>query len=85
MAVADALKRGLPVAVTAVGAVASLVPEEAGIVCAVGDMAGFSTALRRIVFSAELRREMADAAWLAGQAFPSWQDQGRAFALALDV
>jgi glycosyltransferase involved in cell wall biosynthesis len=85
MAIADALKRGLPVAVTSGGAAAALVPAEAGIICAVGDMAGFSTALRRIVFSSDLRREMAEAAWHAGQALPSWQAQGHAFARALDA
>ncbi len=83
MAIADALRRGVPVAVTSGGAAASLVPAEGGIVCAPGDMAGFSTALRRVVFSAELRREMAEAAWRAGQTLPSWQEQGRAFAAAL--
>ncbi len=83
VAVAEALKRGLPVAVTAVGAAPSLVPAEAGIVCVAGDMAGFSTALRRMVFSAGLRRDMSEVAWRAGRDLPSWQDQGRAFALAL--
>ncbi|MBV9656279.1 MAG: glycosyltransferase family 4 protein [Acetobacteraceae bacterium] len=83
VAIADALKRGVPVAVTSGGAAALLVPAEGGIVCEPGDLAGFSTALRRLVFSAELRRQMADEAWRAGQALPSWQDQARAFVQAL--
>ena len=37
MAIAEALKRGLPVAVTAGGAAASLVPIEGGVVCEPGD------------------------------------------------
>src|SRR4051794_29912333 len=37
MAIAEALKRGLPVAVTAGGAAAALVGPEAGVVCPVGD------------------------------------------------
>lgn len=83
VAIAEALKRGVPLAVTAGGAAAALVPAEAGVICAPGDLAGFSTAIRRLVFSADLRREMAEAAWLAGQKLPDWRTQARAFAAAL--
>ena len=81
--VAEALRRGLPVAVTAGGAAASLVPIEAGVVCPPGDHDGLSKAIRRLIFSADLRREMGEIAWLAGQDLPSWDTQAAAFAAAL--
>ncbi|MSP29454.1 MAG: glycosyltransferase [Acetobacteraceae bacterium] len=83
MVIADALKRGIPVAVTAGGAAGSLVPAEAGVVCPVGDVDQLSKALRRMIFGRELRDYLAENAWQAGQALPSWNDQARAFAVAL--
>jgi glycosyltransferase involved in cell wall biosynthesis len=83
MAVAEGLRRGLPVAVTAGGAAASLVPVEAGVVCPPGDHESLSRALRRLIFSPELRRDMAQAAWQAGRKLPDWKTQTCAFAAAL--
>lgn len=74
-AVAEALRRGLPVAVTNVGAVPAMVPPEAGVVCAPGDVEQLSKALRRLIFDQALRRDVAEAAWQAGQALPSWPEQ----------
>ncbi len=84
MAIAEALKRGLPVAITKGGAAAALVPDEAGVVCEVGDLVTYSKALRRVIFDTELRAEMAQAAWSAGQTLPNWHTQGAAFAEALE-
>jgi glycosyltransferase involved in cell wall biosynthesis len=83
MAVAEALKRGLPVAVTAGGAAAALVPLEAGIACAPDDVEQLSKALRRPIFDTRLRRAMADAAWQVGRTLPSWPEQVDGFAQAL--
>jgi len=44
-----------------------------------GDHVQLSKALRRLVFSEPLRRALSDAAWLAGRALPSWQDQANRF------
>lgn len=85
MAVAEALKRGLPVAISGGGAAGSLVTPEAGVVCPPGDHVNLSKALRRLIFGAGLRREMAGAAWRVGQALPNWQTQAREFVQALDV
>jgi glycosyltransferase involved in cell wall biosynthesis len=84
MVVAEALKRGLPIAVTAGGAAAALVPVEGGVVCQPGDADGLSKALRRLIYSAELRRGMAQVAAEAGAALPSWDHQSRLFAQALE-
>lgn len=80
MAIAEALKRGLPVAITKGGAAAKLVPPEAGAVCEVNDVTTYSKALRRMIFDTALRAQMAQAALTAGAALPSWSTQAHAFA-----
>lgn len=84
MAVAEALARGLPVAVASGGALADLVPVEAGVVSPPGDHVSLGKALRRVIFDRELRAEMADAAWAAGQKLPRWEDRAAAFARELE-
>ena len=84
MAAAEALARGLPVAVTAGGAVADLVPLEAGVVSPPGDTVSFGKALRRVIFDTDLRAEMAAAAWEAGQRLPRWEDRAAAFAAEIE-
>jgi glycosyltransferase involved in cell wall biosynthesis len=85
MAAAEALARGLPVAITAGGAIAELVPVEAGIVSPPGDVVSFTKALRRLVFDTDLRAGMAEAAWAAGQRLPRWDDRAAAFLAELDM
>ncbi len=84
MAAAEALARGLPVAVTAGGAIADVVPLEAGIVSPPGNVASFTKGLRRVLFDTELRAAMAEAAWAAGQLLPRWEDRATLFAQELD-
>ena len=83
MAIAEALKRGVPVAVSAGGAAGNLVTAESGVVCPAGDHINLSKALRRMIFGTGLRREMAEAAWQVGQTLPNWPTQARIFAQAL--
>ena len=83
MAIAEALKRGVPVAVSDGGAAGKLVTETSGVVCPVGDWINLSKALRRMIFGAELRYEMAEAAWQVGQTLPDWRTQVREFTQAL--
>ncbi len=80
--VAEALRRGVPVAVTAGGAAAALVTPQAGIVCEVGDTAQLSKALRRLIYDTALRAQMATAAWRAGQELPTWAAQAERFVTA---
>lgn len=80
MAVAEALRRGLPVAATVDQ---DLVPPEAGVVCEPGDASSLSKALRRLIFDPDLRRLLADAAWTAGRALPDWSEQADAVLVAL--
>jgi glycosyltransferase involved in cell wall biosynthesis len=80
MALAEAVRRGLPLAVTNSAAAAEVIPTEASVIVEPGDHVQLSKGLRRLIFSAPLRRDLADAAWRAGRALPSWADQGRRFA-----
>jgi glycosyltransferase involved in cell wall biosynthesis len=83
VAMAEALRRGLPVAVTNVGAVPTLIPPEAGVVCAPGDVEQLSKALRRLIFDRTVRRDMAEVAWQTGQSLPSWNEQAARLAAVL--
>jgi len=83
MAIAEALKRGVPVAVTAVGIAPTLVTPENGIMVQPGDKDTLSKALRRVIFGVALRHDMAEAAWQSGRHLPAWDEQSRAFATAL--
>jgi glycosyltransferase involved in cell wall biosynthesis len=83
MAVAEALKRGVPVAVTSGGAAGALVTPEAGIVLEAADQINLSKGLRRLIYGTTLRRDMAEHAWQLGQTLPDWPAQARLFAEAL--
>jgi glycosyltransferase involved in cell wall biosynthesis len=83
MAIAEAIKRGLPVAVTAGGAATDLVAPSIGVTAPPGEPDVLSKAMRRIIFDVELRREMAEAAWHVGQTLPDWRGQAARFAEAL--
>jgi len=74
----------LPVAVTSGGGAAALVPAEAGVVAPPGDVEQLSKAMRRLIFSADLRAEMAEIAWQTGRSLPDWTTQVRTFVAALD-
>jgi glycosyltransferase involved in cell wall biosynthesis len=84
MAAAEALARGLPVAVTAGGALADLVPKEAGVIAPPGEADILSRAMRRPIFDTALRAAMAEAAWQAGQLLPRWGDRAAAFVAELE-
>ncbi|HUN41370.1 MAG TPA: glycosyltransferase family 4 protein [Acetobacteraceae bacterium] len=84
MAVAEALKRGLPVAVCSGGAAAALVEPEAGVVCEPGDRVQLSKALRRLIFSRDLRTVMGEGAWQIGQKLPDWKTQAKNLAREAD-
>jgi glycosyltransferase involved in cell wall biosynthesis len=74
-AIAEALRRGLTVAVSNVGAVPALVGPEAGVVCPAGDVDQISKALRRLIFDRVLLHDMAELAWQTGRLLPSWHTQ----------
>ena len=83
MAIAEALRRGVPPAITAGTDAGTLVTPTSGVVCAPGDEVTLSKSLRRLIFDRGLRQATADAAWAEGRALPDWTAQARAFAQAL--
>ena len=74
-AVAEAMRRGLPLLVSAGGSAADLVPLDAGLACALDDEPTLSKCLRRLVFDRSLRADMAEASWAAGRRLPGWPEQ----------
>ena len=76
MAIAEALKRGIVVAITDGGAAASLLTPETGVVAPLDDAPALGRALRRLIFDTSLRAEMRDAAFAAGQHLPDWPHAG---------
>ena len=78
-AIAEALRRGLPVVAPLLPAVEALVPAGAGVLYPAGDAATFGKCLRRAICDAALRADLAAAAWQAGQALPGWEQQALLF------
>lgn len=83
MAAAEALARGIPLALTAGGAIADLAQPGWSVVSKPGEHALLSKALRRMIFDGEQRARMKDAAWEAGRNLPEWPAQAEKFAAAL--
>lgn len=84
MAVAEAVRRGLPLAVTKGAAAPAVIPEGGSIIVEPGDATQLSKGLRRLIFDPAARRVLSDAAWNAGRALPSWTAQAERFASLLD-
>lgn len=74
-AVAEALRRGLPLLIGAGGAAAAMAPAAASLACALDDEPTMSKCLRRLVYDRTLRTDMAAASWAAGQELPGWAGQ----------
>ena len=83
-AMAEALRRGIPVLALRVGGVPDLVPQTAGILCAPDDAPTLSKSLRRAIYDRTLRAALAEGAFHAGAALPSWDQQARAFLTILE-
>ena len=83
---AEALRRGIPAAVSdeAAAALPPLGEASWGISVPASDVEGLSKAMRRLVYDRALRRDLADGAWLAGQALPGWDEQARRFAEVIE-
>lgn len=83
MAILQARRHGLPVALIGGGSAAGMVTPATGISAAPGDEATYSKSLRRMIFDRDLRHDLANASWVEAQTLPDWQTQARLFAEAL--
>lgn len=79
MAAAEAMARGLPLAITAGGAITEVVAEGSAIISPVDDVMSLSKGMRRPIFDTSLRADMAEASWRGGQLLPRWADRAEAF------
>jgi glycosyltransferase involved in cell wall biosynthesis len=78
MAVAEALRRGIPVVSTMAGAIPELVGFDGGSVVPIADADAFAAALEPIVGDHARRAEMAAGALAQGAALPLWSDAASA-------
>ncbi|MGA8172491.1 MAG: glycosyltransferase family 4 protein [Methylocystis sp.] len=82
MALAEALARGLPIVTTTGGACVDTAPDGAALKIPPGDVDALREALRLMIESEDLRRDLSEASWRAGQQLPSWRDTARTVARA---
>jgi glycosyltransferase involved in cell wall biosynthesis len=85
MVVAEAEARGLPLALCTGGAVAEIAAPGAAILAPPGDAISLSRGMRRPIFDAALRAQMAEASWQGGQALPRWPAQAAKLVAALEA
>lgn len=72
MVIAQALTHGLPIVSTRTGAIAELVPPEAGLLVEPGDGVALREALSRVLSDPDLRKRLAVGARAVGAKLPSW-------------
>jgi glycosyltransferase involved in cell wall biosynthesis len=85
MAYAQALAHGLPVVGTTAGAIPDTVPPAAGILVEPNDVNALARTLRMLIENPKERQWLADGARAAGDALPSWADQAKLFAAAIEA
>jgi glycosyltransferase involved in cell wall biosynthesis len=83
MVLSEALAHGLPIITTTGGAAAETVPDACAIKVPPGDVRALAVALQRAMHDAPLRRQLAAAAWSAGQNLPRWAETARLISLVL--
>ncbi len=83
MAVAEALAHGVPVLATRTGAIAELVPPDAGVLVAPDDAPGFAAALAGLLQAPSRIAALAQGARRVRATLPGWQDAVLLFEQAL--
>lgn len=83
MVLGEAMQRGLPIVTTTGGAASQTVPEGAGLKVPPGDSDALRAALDQAMADPALRSALGEAAFLAGEKLPSWDDTARKIAGAL--
>jgi glycosyltransferase involved in cell wall biosynthesis len=85
MAFTEAVSHGVPVVGTTAGAIPEAVPPGAGVLVEPDDVAGLTSALRRLIENPAERAHLASGARAAAGSLPTWNDAGRLFSQALDL
>jgi glycosyltransferase involved in cell wall biosynthesis len=85
MAYAEALAHGLPVIGTTAGAIPDTVSPSAGVLVEPNDVKALTRTLRLLIENPKERQWLAAGARAAGEALPTWQDQARLFAGAIEA
>jgi len=83
MAYTEALAHGLPVIGSGGGAVRDTLPEGAAVYCGTEDVVALREALELLISDPGKRLEMAEAARVAAETLPTWQDAAGHFATTL--
>jgi glycosyltransferase involved in cell wall biosynthesis len=83
MALAEAMARGLPIAMAAGGAAAETVPDRAALKVPPGDIPSLRAALRSLIVDRALRTRLAQASWMAGQRLTRWPETAGIIAAAV--
>jgi glycosyltransferase involved in cell wall biosynthesis len=83
MVLGEAMARGLAIVCTTGGAAAETVPDHAALKVPPGEVAALGAAIGRILRDADLRRQLAAAAWAAGQRLPRWEATAAAIAAVI--
>ena len=83
MALAEAMRRGLPILCTTGGAVKDTVPDAAGLKVPPGDADALAQALHRLLTETATRRAYADGAFAAGTLLPDWDQTAHRIASTL--
>ena len=83
MVLGEAMARGLAIVCTTGGAAAETVPDHAALKVPPGEVAALGAAIGRVLRDADLRRQLAAAAWAAGQRLPRWEATAAAIAAVI--
>ena len=84
MAIAEALAYGLPIIAARGGAVADVIPADAGVLVPADDPAALAAALRRVIEDPAYREALASGARAAGEKLIGWDRTAAVIASALD-
>ncbi len=84
MAIAEALAYGLPVVAARGGAVADVIPADAGVLVSADDPTALAEALRHVIEDRHYRESLASGARIAGEKLIGWDRTATVIASALD-
>lgn len=85
MVFAEALAQGLPIVACRAGAIPEVVPQEAGFLVPVDDVAAFAQALETLILQPDLRAQKAAGSARAAKNLPSWKQTAETLSKLLET